>query len=38
MKDNNANMSEKFSAGQTIFEEGQIGDCAYIIEKGRVST
>ena len=35
MKDNNT-ISEKFSAGQIIFEEGEIGDCAYIIESGRV--
>ena len=35
MKENNT-ISEKFSAGQVIFEEGQIGDCAYIIESGRV--
>jgi EAL domain-containing protein (putative c-di-GMP-specific phosphodiesterase class I) len=35
MTENNT-ISEKFAAGQVIFEEGEIGDCAYIIESGRV--
>ena len=36
MKDNMTPMTEKYSAGQVIFDEGEIGDCAYIIESGRV--
>jgi EAL domain-containing protein (putative c-di-GMP-specific phosphodiesterase class I)/CRP-like cAMP-binding protein len=27
---------EKFSAGQVIFRQGEIGDCAYVIEEGSV--